>query len=336
MHLVNAASGITEVLAPSFPFDGMPCTISSPYTRVATCILRPFWSAFMPQVIACYWDPKLIRWETVLACPFRAIKKLAVCYTSDNHFICISDSGKITTVRIEIEHLLQLPRAASQLLTILSGHDLETFSGRIALEASYSTSRRMLLALRGTSAANLLDRLIPKRDYNVIPSASLRLIQDISSSAEELPLSLWVPENEITVDPFGDLGHGGEARVFRCERNINGWRWPMAVRKAVLTASYTRANAYREALTHYLLSHKNILRLYGVFFHHDSFMTLLPLVENQYSSRSCLASSSPSASSLHFLRSVHHEGRRDLVPVTLKSFKEQQLGSSICMGGTHP
>ncbi|KAF8310011.1 kinase-like protein [Clavulina sp. PMI_390] len=212
---------------------------------------------------------------------------------------------------------------ASTLLATLSDRDLATFSERIASEPKYSAPRKMLLTLRGPKAANLLDRLIGDRDHNFIPSPTLRLIQDISSASEELPLSLWVPENEVTVDPFGDLGHGGEARVFRCERYIDGWRWPMAT-------------ACREALTHYLLSHGNILRLHGVFFHRGSFMTLLPLVENQYSSRSCISSPSPSASSLHFLRSVHEEERGDLTSVTLKILHGATAGIEYMHGRDPP
>ncbi|KAF8307515.1 kinase-like protein [Clavulina sp. PMI_390] len=118
----------------------------------------------------------------------------------------------------------------------------------------------------------------------------------------------------------------------------------MAARRAKFSPQYTKTIAYREALTHCLLSHENLLPLAGVFVHRGSFTSLIPLVTNRYSSQPCNSSLFSSASSLHYLKSTAEASSDDLLVISLKILQGVARGveymhsfsSPVIHGDLHP
>ncbi|KAF8307518.1 hypothetical protein DL93DRAFT_2159499, partial [Clavulina sp. PMI_390] len=235
--------------------------ISSPFPRVVAHIIATSRSSTPPEVHAYYLLPRENTWRCLMAVPLPALEELVACYAINNDFLCISSNGKLLNIRMKPWKLSELvdtfPNVPCALWTKFTESEFKERLRRTVSDPKYSSFTRTLLQLRGQSAAKVLEYLANDRHLfgvNSIGPSELRLIQDISSASEQLPLSLWLSSREVRVDMFGDLGHGGEAGVYHCEWYTRGQIYPMATRKTKLSAQYTKAHAVREALTHYLLS----------------------------------------------------------------------------------
>ncbi|KAF8310006.1 kinase-like protein [Clavulina sp. PMI_390] len=127
-------------------------------------------------------------------------------------------------------------------------------------------------------------------------SRTIRIIQDMLNKSGRLPNGIWLSGIEVAYKK--PIGKGGEATLYAARYKNS----KVVVRKVIMEEKAIKM-VHRELLTHYLLTHPCVISLLGVMEHSDgSLMAVTPLIENEYSTRTCPSSQCPSASSMHFLR----------------------------------